>query len=144
MAGKTVNKNFVVKVRNYDQARAALKAAYDLKKNIILENSQNSHRDAGFLYMKEVLEQAKELYPDVEADSVFDAGGSTIIAISAINCGFKRVRYQGNEEITEQLKGIADQKGAELLNEDYDFLDLEDRDDAYKACVDYMRKRREI
>ena len=130
--------SLIIKVKNLDQADAALQAAEDLKKHVILENCKGTHRDAGFLYMKEVMSQAVKKHPGVNVKTVFDAGDSIIVALAAINCGFEKVRFSGHPEWIEKLKDIASQKAVDLILGESKSLDLGDSNDAYVKCKEYL------
>jgi len=105
-----------VEVRSFEEACVALKDAHEGGYPIILQNSKLLHKFGGFMYTKHIMEEAIDMYPDVDASIIYDADSDAVVAITAMTGGFKKVRFSGNKTIYKKLCDIALQTGAEILD----------------------------
>ncbi len=94
----------MVIINNIDEARIAANNAIS---SITLINAQGSIDYLGLPYIKTMMEQIKEEFPDKEINICFDAKDNISAAFEALSYNFNSIYFSGIREIYEKLKDIA-------------------------------------
>lgn len=101
-------------VHSLEQARAALAAAQQFGRPVILESAHGAGGYAGPAWFKLLVEEARREFPAVECDAVLDCGDEAGTVLAALKLGLKRMRFSGSAAALAQLAPIARTLGAAL------------------------------
>ncbi len=105
-----INKEVLV----LQDALIALHEASESGESVQLINPPGSHASHGLLYFVTLFDAAKQRYPEVDAEFVFDAGDNAAMAMAAMRAGISQVRYTGSDETADKLQQIAKKTETEL------------------------------
>lgn len=132
----------VVIVHSLPHARAALAAAGELKRAVVLRTAPGAAGYAGALYLKRVVEEALKNYAEVRAEVVIDCGEDPGLVLGALRIGWKAVCFTGPVRVRRKLADIAHGRGARLVHGRADALDLLDSSDPAAACRSWLGSQR--
>jgi hypothetical protein len=124
-------------VHHVEQARAALAAAAEAGFAIQLRSAPGAAAYAGVGYLKALGEQTGQ-------ELVIDCGGDAGLVMAALRTGCRRVAFSGSEEVRRRLGDMAEQLGAELVEEApaAEVLVLQPEDDAAAVLRSRLRAGR--
>jgi hypothetical protein len=120
-----------------EQARAALAAAAEAGFAIQLRSAPGAAAYAGVGYLKALGEQTGQ-------ELVIDCGGDAGLVMAALRTGCRRVAFSGSEEVRRRLGDMAEQLGAEPVEEApaAEVLVLQPEDDAAAVLRSRLRAGR--
>ncbi len=128
-------------VHNLEHARTAVKAAGALGVPAVLISAPMAAAYLGAAYFLEITARAMGEYPGASAVTVLDCGADAGLALGALRMGCKAIRFTGPGVVRKKIADIAAQMGAEVDNRTYRALDLLAAEDAYGACVAWLKER---
>ncbi len=128
-------------IHSLDQARAALRAARELKEDVILESAAGAASYLGPLWFKALLETLAEETPDVEIDGLLDCGDAPGLVLAAFRAGIGRVRFTGPSEMGQRLQEIGENFEASVELAPQPALDLMNSSDVASACHAFLETR---
>ena len=124
----------VVVFHSPSHARAALAAARELDKAVVLRTAPGAAGYAGALYLKRVVEEALKDYPEVRAEAVIDCGEDPGLVLGALRIGWRAVCFTGPAKVRRKLADIAAARGARLVRGRGKALDLLEWPEPAVAC----------
>ena len=127
-----------ITIHDIDHARAALAAARDTGKRVILLSAPAAAGSVGVGFFAALVRQARHEFPDVTAFAILDCDRAAGRALAALRGGFDGVVYRGGGESLERLHDIAEQANVRLLPARPKSLDLLDREDAEEAAIAWL------
>jgi hypothetical protein len=124
-------------VHHLEQAHAALAVAAEAGCAIRLRSAPGAAGYAGVGYLKALGELAGQ-------ELVIDCGEDAGLAMAALRTGCRRLAFSGNADSRQRLRDMAEQLGAELVEEApaSDVLILQPEDDAAAVLRSRWRHRR--
>ena len=105
----------VIIIHSLGHAVAALNAATEAGRPIILASARDAGIYAGAGWFREVLRAAREAVPAAESSALLDCGSDAGAAMAAIRAGVEAVVFAGRADVAARLADIAEQSGALLL-----------------------------
>jgi hypothetical protein len=105
----------VIVVHSLAHAVAALEAAADADRNIIVLSAANAGAYAGPGWFKALADAARDAVPMATAEFILDCGDDAGAAQGAIRAGVEAIIFTGRGDVAERLTGIANEKSARLL-----------------------------
>lgn len=126
-------------IHSLDHARAALAAARDVGRCVILESPAEGAASMGAGVFREMVTAAREAVPEAESLVVLDCGVDPGRALNALRLGVEGIRLGASEDVLARVGDIAAQCGAVLFSgERGEALDLLNCDDLDAACHDWL------
>jgi len=107
----------VIVIHSLTHAVAALRAALEAGRPIILASPPGAGIYAGPGWFREVLFAARAAAPAAQFTAVLDCGDNAGVAMAAVRAGFEAVVFTGRANVAARLADIAGQSGASLLRE---------------------------
>jgi delta 1-pyrroline-5-carboxylate dehydrogenase len=107
----------VIVVHSLAQAVAALSAASEAERPIVLVSAPDAGIYAGPAWFREVLRAAHEAVPAAQFSALLDCGDGAGAAMAAIRAGLEAIVFTGPTEMAARLDDIAAQVGARLIAE---------------------------
>jgi hypothetical protein len=105
----------VIVVHSLDHAIAALTAAAETGREIILLSAPDAGIYAGPGWFKALVEAARAAVPAARFSALLDCGDDAGAAQGAIRAGIEAVIFAGRADVAKRLAAIAEQRGAGLL-----------------------------
>jgi fructose/tagatose bisphosphate aldolase len=125
-------------VHGLDDARAALRAAQELRVPVTLISGPGGGSYAGAGWFSAVIEKAGREFPDVSVAAILDCDDASGHALGALRGGVKAVRFTGRADVAAKLADIAAAQGAVLITGDIATLDLRAHRDPVAACKAWL------
>ena len=131
-------------VHDLEQARAALAAASQCSRPVLLRSPESTSAAIGPAIFVETTKLARESYPEGFAGAIFDCGTEAGLAIVAIRNGDCDIIVDTDSETTEKIKKLARAKRITALdkraNEDRGaaVLDLKDATNISSMVEDFL------
>ena len=107
----------VIIVHSLAQAVAALSAAAEAGRAIVLASSPDAGIYAGPGWFREIMEAAREAVPEARFTAILDCDEDAGAAMAAIRAGVQAIVFTGPAELATRLADIAAQAGAKLSTE---------------------------
>ncbi|MBV9018302.1 MAG: class II fructose-bisphosphate aldolase [Alphaproteobacteria bacterium] len=104
-------------IHSLTQAVAALNAAAEARRPVVLLSAPDAGVYAGAAWFREVTRAAREAVPKAECSAILDCGNDAGAAMAAIRAGVNTIVFAGRADAARRLADIAAQNGAELLTE---------------------------
>ena len=127
-------------IHGLDDARAALRAARELRVPVTVISAPGGGSHAGPGWFNEVVAQARNAFPDVSVTAILDCDDAPGHVLGALRAGVKAVRFTGRADVALKLADIAMAQGAVLITEDVETLDLRAHRDPVAACKDWLAR----
>ena len=127
-------------VHTLDQARAALAVSAERRDRITLYTAAGAASYAGVSYLSAMIGQASRDFPGSLEKAVIDCGADAGTAQAALRAGWKTILFHGRGELVKKLAGIAQQKGARLIRESEEVVDLGDSADPMDVCRRWLQR----
>ena len=108
------DKTPVIIVHSLDQAVAALKAAAQAGRPIVLSSAPDAGIYAGPGWFRALVEAAREAVPDARFSAILDCGDQAGAALAAIRAQIEQVIFTGRADVASRLADIARQHGVRL------------------------------
>jgi len=105
----------VIVVHSLAHAVAALSAAADAGRPVMLASATDAGIYAGPGWFREVLRAAREAVPAAQSSALLDCGSDAGAAMAAIRAGIDAIVFTGRADVAARLGDIATQAGARLL-----------------------------
>ncbi len=102
-------------VNSLAQAIAALRAAAELGRPVILWSPPSAAQSLGTGYILTMVATARQAVPEAEALAVIDCGDAPGLALAALRAGAEAVCVAADEPTLAKLADIAGQSGARLV-----------------------------
>jgi len=126
-------------VHSLGHAVAALQAAAEAGKPVLLLSAVNAGLSAGAGWWREAVAAARDLVPSATVDALLDCGDDAGAAQAALREGVEAIVFCGPDEVRERLADIARQHGNRVYRErPQAALDLADD---FFAPPDALRRR---
>lgn len=127
-------------VHTSNQAEAALAAAREAERQIILQSPARCACIQGAAWFRKLIETARAQVPDIEAHAVLDCADAPGLALAALRDGAEAVRLDPDLPAWSAIADIATQYGAWLDDGATPLaLDLLDARDPLEACRQFLR-----
>jgi len=104
-------------VHSLAQAVAALSAAAEAGRRVVLASAPDAGIYSGPGWFREVLHGAHEAVPMAQFSSLFDCGDDAGAAMAALRAGLEAIIFIGSAEMAARLNDILAQAGARLITE---------------------------
>ena len=124
-----------------EHVEAALAAAADSERHLILVSTPGAGASLGPLMWRAMLRQAAALYPKARFTAYLDCADEAGTALRALRAGVSHVRFTGEADVAQQLSAIAGQLEASITGEDFERFDLLDQPDPFAACRAWLWRR---
>ena len=105
----------VIIIHSLAHAVAALGAAAEAGRAVVLASPPDAGIYAGPGWFREVLRAAREAVPAAQSSALLDCGSDAGAAMAAIRAGVEAVVFTGRADVAARLGDIATQAGARLL-----------------------------
>jgi hypothetical protein len=129
----------VIIVHTLAHAVAAMIAAAEAGRAVVLLSASDAGLSAGPAWFREVIAAARAAVPQAQATAVLDCGDDAGAAQAAIRAAVEAIAFTGPAEVAGRLADIARQRGARLLTErPVAALDLADE---FFASPEILRRR---
>ena len=126
-------------VHSLAHAEAALAAAADSGRPVMLTSAPGAGFYVGPLWFKALTEEARRRHPGADAASLLDCGDEPGTALGALRAGIKHIRFTGDDATRRRLAEIAAQLDATVEDgEAPPALDLLDARDPVAACRAFL------
>jgi hypothetical protein len=102
-------------VHSLSHAIAALNAAIDADRPIVLLSAPDAGIYAGPGWFKALADAARDAAPAAQFSVILDCGDDAGAAQGAIRAGIDTLIFTGRDDVARRLAGIAAAKGAQLL-----------------------------
>src|SRR5207237_7656052 len=96
-------------------AVAALGAAAEAGRAVVLASAPDAGIYAGAGWFREVLRAAREAVPAAQSSALLDCGEDAGAAMAAVRAGIDAIVFTGRADVAARLGDIATQAGARLL-----------------------------
>jgi len=133
----------VIVVHERAHAEAALAAAEELARPVVLLSPPGAAAFMGAAYFQAMIARAMSDHPGARVLAVLDCGERAGEAMGALRQGIEAVCFRGPAAVAGKLRDIARQQGAAVIETRPDALDLAGVDDARGACRNWLRKSAE-
>ena len=107
----------VIVIYSLAHAVAALSAAAEAGRPIVIASAADAGIYAGPGWFREVLHAAHEAVPMAQFSSLFDCGDDAGAAMAALRAGLEAIVFTGPAEVAVRLNDILAQAGARLITE---------------------------
>jgi fructose/tagatose bisphosphate aldolase len=131
-----------ITIHDITHARAALAAARETGKPVILLSAPAAAGSVGVAFFAALVRQARGEFPDVAAFAILDCDHAAGRALAALRGSFDGVVYRGGGESWERLHDIAEQANVRLLPTRPDSIDLLECSDAEEAARTWLGHRK--
>lgn len=125
-------------IHDLDHARAALAAAVDCERPVILLSAPGAAGYAGAAWFLRVVALAAAEHPDAKWDAVLDCADRPGHVLAALRQGAMAVRFTGSKATASKLAAIAKSYGARLESGRTRALDLRGKADPLAACRSWL------
>jgi len=112
---RTVPPRPVIVIHSLAHAAAALEAAAEARRPVVLLSAPDAGIAAGPGWFREVIAVAREAVPAAEATSLLDCGADAGAAQAAIRAGAEGIIFTGRPDVASRLAEIAGQRGIPLV-----------------------------
>jgi GT2 family glycosyltransferase len=102
-------------VHSLDHALAALSAAFEADRPIIILSAPDSGIYVGPGWFKALVDAAREAVPEANVTFILDCGDDAGAAQGAIRAGIEALIFSGRTDVAERLAEIATARGLRLL-----------------------------
>jgi delta 1-pyrroline-5-carboxylate dehydrogenase len=129
------------------QAIAALSAAAEAGRTIVLASPAGAGIYAGPGWFREVIRAAREAVPNARFRALLDCGEDAGAAMAAIRARIEAIVFTGRADVSTRLDDIAAQAGAALLTErptallDLGKLFFADDEGMRRRCADALASK---
>jgi hypothetical protein len=130
--------HFAIIIHSLDDARAALRAARELRLPVAVISGPGGGSYAGPGWFNAVIETAQSECPEVPVTAILDCDDASGHVLGALRAGVKAVRFTGRADVAAKLADIAASQGAVLLTGDIETLDLRAHRDPVAACKGWL------
>jgi hypothetical protein len=117
-------KDPVIVVHDLGHARAALAAARDAGRAVVLASPPAAAATLGPMVFREIVAAARAAEPGVESLAVLDCGDAAGLALAAVRAGLEAVSLEAPDEVRIRVAEIAERAGTRLLAPPRAGLDL--------------------
>ncbi len=124
----------VVRVHGWKHVAAALTAARESSRPVILVAPPNGTYTGGVGFWAAIEKRRQELFADVAAELVVDCDGAPGHVMAALRVGLRCLVFDGNAAARARLLDIVRQHGARLVPRPRATLDLIHEKDLLRAC----------
>jgi fructose/tagatose bisphosphate aldolase len=124
-------------IHSLDHARAALAAATALNLPVTLASAPGAAMQAGPLWFKAVIEEARAAYPNVDVTAILDCGNEPGAVMAALRSGLAVLRFSGATETQQKLAAM----GASFAEAPTETLDLLDCPQPETRCHTFLAPR---
>jgi hypothetical protein len=107
----------VIIIHSLPHAVAALTAAAEAGRRVVLAGAADAGVYAGPSWFREVLRAAHEAVPMAQFDAFLDCGDDAGATLAAIRAGLQAIVFTGRDDVAARLADIAAQAGARLVTE---------------------------
>ncbi len=129
----------VIVVHSLAHAVAALKAAADSGRTIVIASAREAGNYAGAGWFRALVEAGHAAVPAARFSAILDCGDRAGAALATIRSGIERVVFTGRADVARRLADIAQQQGVRLETEYPDpALDLGDE---FFASAETLERR---
>ena len=134
----------VIIIHSLAHAVAALSAAADAGRPIVLASPPDAGIYAGPGWFREVMGAARPAVPEARSTALLDCGEDAGAAMAAIRAGVEAIVFTGPAELAARLADIAAQAGVRLLTErpaailDVGPTFFADNESLRRRCVDAL------
>lgn len=104
----------VIIVHSLAHALAALKAAAQADRHVVIASAPEAGLYAGAGWFRALVEAAREAVPDARFSALLDCGDSAGAALAAIRARIESVVFTGRADVARRLADIAQQHGVRL------------------------------
>ena len=105
----------VIIIHSLAHAVAALGAAAEAGRTVVLASPPDAGIYAGPGWFREVLRAAREAVPAAQSSALLDCGQDAGAAMAAVRTGVEAIVFTGRADVAARLGDIATQAGARLL-----------------------------
>ena len=105
----------VITIHSLGHAVAALGAAAEAGRAVVLASPPDAGIYAGPGWFREVLRAAREAVPVAQFSALLDCGSDAGAAMAAVRAGVEAIVFTGRADVAARLGDIATQAGARLL-----------------------------
>ena len=138
MSRPSTKKLTVVWAHSLDQAVAALNAAAELDRPLVL--ASDAAGSGGVAWFLALIAQARDAVPAARCEALLDCADQPGWALEALRLGCPLVRYRGPRKTAAKLADIAEQLGAGLITGPVSGLDLLGEHDPEAACRHWLER----
>lgn len=124
----------VVRVHGWKHVAAALTAAREVSRAVVLVAPPNGTYTGGVSFWAAIEKRRQELFADVAAELVVDCDGAPGHVMAALRVGLKCLVFEGNAAARARLLDIVHRHGARLVDRPPATLDLIHEKDPLRAC----------
>lgn len=134
----------VIIVHSLAHAVAALTAAAEAVRAIVIASAPDAGIYAGPGWFRELVKAAREIVPAARATALLDCGDDAGAAQGAIRAGVDAIVFTGRADVALRLADVAGQRGARLLTHrpepavDLGALFFADEDALRRRCADVL------
>jgi hypothetical protein len=107
----------VIIIHSLAHAVAALSAAAEAGRPIVLASAPGAGIYAGSGWFREMVRTAREAVPEAQLSAILDCGDDAGAAMAAIRAPLAAIVFTGRADVAARLGDIAEQSGATLLTE---------------------------
>ena len=107
----------VIVVHSLAHAVAALSAAADAGRPVMLASATDAGIYAGAGWFGALIAAAREAVPAAQSTALLDCGADAGAAQAAVRAGIEGIIFTGRADVAERLADIAGQRGIRLLTE---------------------------
>ena len=104
-------------VHSLGHAVAALQAAAEAGKPVLLLSAVDAGLSAGAGWWREVVAAARDSVPAARVGALLDCGDDAGAAQAALREGVEAIVFSGRDEVRERLADIARQRGSRVLSQ---------------------------
>ena len=102
-------------VHDLGQAKAALKAARERKRQVCLVSAPGAAAALGPAVWRELVAEAARTEPDALAAAILDCGRDPGVALAALREGVPAIAVEVADEVRAKIEDIAGQRGATVV-----------------------------
>ena len=134
----------VIIIHSLAHAVAALTAASEAGRPIVLASAPEAGIYAGPGWFRELLRTAREAVPRARFEALLDCGDDSGAAMAAIRAGIEAIVFTGRADMAARLADIAAQSGARLITKrpaaalDFGTLFFADNETLRRHCADAL------
>lgn len=134
----------VIIVHSLQHAVAALRAAAQAGREIVIASAPDAGLYAGPGWFRELVNAAREAVPDAMATALLDCGDDAGATQGAIRAGVEGVVFSGRADVAARLADLAGQRGAVLVTSrpepalDLGALFFADEDTLRRRCAEVL------
>ena len=107
----------VIVIHSLAHAVAALSAAAEAERPVVLASPPDAGIYAGAGWFREVIRTARQAIPAAQFSALLDCGNDPGAAMAAIRAGVEAVVFTGRPDVAARLADIAAQAGVRLVTE---------------------------